>query len=56
MLSDIEKKAVTGPWSWVPEPEPIAPIEEPQGITVEALAAQVAQLQHELAILRGTQV
>jgi hypothetical protein len=32
----------------------MAPI-DPQGLTVEGLAAQVAQLQNELALLRGAQ-
>lgn len=54
MLRPDEQEAVTGPWSWYAEPMPR--IEEPQGITVEALAAQVASLQAELATLRGVQV
>jgi hypothetical protein len=54
MLTDEQKQTVTGAWSWVVEPEPMAPI-DPQGLTVEGLAAQVAQLQNELALLRGAQ-
>lgn len=52
-LTDEQKAAVTGPWSWVTPPEP--KVVEPVEVTVEVLAAQVSSLQAELATLRGAQ-
>jgi hypothetical protein len=52
-LTAEQQAAVTGPWSWYSQPEPVA--HEPLEVTVEALAAQISTLQHEIAVLRGAQ-
>jgi hypothetical protein len=51
-LPEARQEAVQAPWDWVPAaPTPVVPVE----VTVEALAAQVSQLQAELAVLRRAQ-